>query len=323
MTNIKICVVGGGSWGKNHISTLFKLGSLHGIVDKNKDLIKNYKKIYKNINLHISLAEALKYKYDGYIVATPANTHFKIAEKIIKSNTHVLVEKPLTLNIKDCEKLISLALKYKVNLMVGHVLLFHPAINKIKHLIKTGKIGSLQYLYSNRLNLGKVRTEENVFWSFAPHDISIFKYLIESDPIKISSHGSSFIQKDIHDSTLTHFKYKNGVNGHIHVSWLHPFKEHRLVVVGSEGMISFEDSSNDKKINYYPKKIGLINGVLKKIDKPKESIPFKEKLPLEIELEYFIDHINRNKIIKISDGQSGLEVVKILVESSKQLSANK
>lgn len=322
MSKIKICVVGGGSWGKNHIATLSKLGVLGGVVDKNKNFLEKYKKKYKNINYYFSLASAIEYGYDGFIVATPAETHFKIAEKIIRSKTHVLVEKPLALSVKNSEELIDLASKNNVNLMVGHVLLFHPAIKKIKQLIKKGKVGSLQYIYSNRLNLGKVRTEENVFWSFAPHDISIFKYLIESDPIEINSHGSTFIQKGIHDSTLTHFKYENGVNGHIHVSWLHPFKEQRLVIVGSEAMISFEDANQDKPLIYYPKKIRFINGVLQKTERPKELINYDSKMPLLAELEYFIHHITENKRIKISDGKSGLDVIKVLVESSKQLSRN-
>ena len=140
--------------------------------------------------------------------------------------------------------------------MVGHVLLFTPAVKKIKEMLDKGEIGELQYLYSNRLNLGKVRTEENVFWSFAPHDIAIFQYLTDSFP-KINANGSTFLQKGIPDSTMTQLEYENGVKGHIFVSWLHPFKEHRLVVIGSEAMISFEDSLDEKPLKLYSKKINL------------------------------------------------------------------
>ena len=138
--------------------------------------------------------------------------------------------------------------------MVGHVLLFHPAIQKIKALIQKGKIGKLQYIYSNRLNLGQVRTEENVFWSLAPHDISIFQFITNSYPQTIKASGVSFLQEGIYDSTITQFKYNNNIEGHIFVSWLHPFKEHRLVVIGSEAMISFDDSSESAPLKLYSKK---------------------------------------------------------------------
>jgi Predicted dehydrogenases and related proteins len=202
--------------------------------------------------------------------------------------------------------------------MVGHVLLFHPAVIKIKEIIDNGLIGDLQYLYSNRLNLGKVRTEENVFWSLAPHDIAIFQFVIGSFPKKIYSKGSIFLQEGIPDSTMTNLEYKNGVEGHIFVSWLHPFKEHRLVVIGSEAMISFEDSIEGKPLKLYSKKFDLISGVPEKVDGPVEWIPYEQKMPVKEELQYFINHLN-NKKLKIANGKNGLEVVKILVKASEQI----
>ncbi len=251
-----ICVVGGGYWGKNHIRTLNSLGYLGGIVDSNLSLIENYKKDYPKIKIFNELDEALSNNFfDGFVVATPAETHFKIAKKIINNNFHLLVEKPLTLSIDDAKELVELSKIKNINLMVGHLMLFHPAIRKIKKMIDENIIGDLQYVYSNRLNLGKVRTQENVFWSLAPHDISIFDFLIESTPKKIISNGSTFLQKGIPDSTITQLKYENGVEGHIFVSWLHPFKEQRLVVIGSNAMITFEDSLDNKPLKLYTKKI--------------------------------------------------------------------
>src|SRR5690606_23558965 len=145
--------------------------------------------------------------------------------------------------------------KNKVQLMVGHVLLFHPAIRKIKELIDEGKIGELYYLYSTRLNLGTIRTEENVFWSFAPHDISVLYYLVGHASVEIDSKGSKFLQQHVYDYTMTQLTYPNNIHAHIFVSWLHPFKEQRLVVIGSKGMISFEDSSAEKEIQFYNKHI--------------------------------------------------------------------
>ena len=315
MPKNKVCVIGGGAWGKNHIRTLHKLSALGGVVEKNKSLLDKFRREYSYIDTFKNLDDALEKDFDGFIIATPAETHFELAKKIIKNKKDLLVEKPLTLSVEDSKTLVELSKENNVNLMVGHVLLFHPAIIKIKKIIESGRIGKLQYIYSNRLNLGKVRTEENVFWSLAPHDISIFQYFTNSFPQKIKATGSSFIQKGIHDSTLTTIEYEKGVKGHIFVSWLHPFKEHRLVVIGSEAMISFEDSAEDKPLTLFSKKFDLVNGIPKKIDGPKELIKYEKKMPLELELEYFINEEN----MLIANGENGLDVVKILVEASKQL----
>ena len=314
-----ICVVGGGYWGKNHIRTLDALGYLGGLVDSNLSLIEKYKKDYPKIKIFNELDEALSNNFfDGFVVATPAETHFKIAKKIINNNFHLLVEKPLTLSIDDAKELVELSKIKNINLMVGHLMLFHPAIRKIKKMIDENIIGDLQYVYSNRLNLGKVRTQENVFWSLAPHDISIFDFLIESTPKKIISNGSTFLQKGIPDSTITQLKYKNGVEGHIFVSWLHPFKEQRLVVIGSNAMITFEDSLDNKPLKLYTKKFDFERGIPEKIDGPITLIDYEDKMPLSEELEYFCNHLDGNKI-KLSNGEHALRVTNILVSASKQL----
>ena len=316
--NKNICVVGAGYWGKNHIKTLKRLNVLKGIVELNHKILNTFLNRYPDVNGHSNIEEALVEDYDGFIIATPAKTHYQIAKVIINAQKHVLIEKPMTLSVEEANELVVLADKNKVNAMVGHVLLFHPAMNKIKKIINNGKIGDLQYIYSNRLNLGKVRTEENVFWSLAPHDIAIFQYLTDSIPIKIKATGSTFLQKGIADSTMTQLEYENGVKGHIFVSWLHPFKEHRLVVIGSEAMISFEDSLDDKPLKLYSKKINLNSGIPEKVDGPVKIIPYENKMPLDIELEYFINHLSSVKP-KISNIKHGYEVVKTLVEASKQI----
>ena len=316
--NKMICVVGAGSWGKNHIKTLSKLGYLSGVVDVNIKMLKKVRLEFPHIKTHLNIEEALKCNYDGFIIATPASSHFSIAKKIINHKKHVLIEKPMTLSIRDAEELVVLAEKEKVNVMVGHVLLFHPALIKIKNMIEKGEIGDLQYIYSNRLNLGKVRTHENVFWSLAPHDIAIFQHLTNSTPSLINARGSTFLQEGIPDSTLTQIEYENGVKGHIFVSWLHPFKEHRLVVIGSNAMISFEDSLKDKPLKLYSKKIDFKFGVPEKIDGPEKIISFPKKMPLEIELEYFIKHLSGKKP-EISNIYHGLEVMKVLVKAGEQL----
>ena len=318
MINKNICVVGSGKWGKNHISTLSQLDCLHGIVEKNKLVLEEIKVKYPKVNLFNSIDDAIDYGFDGYVIVTPAETHFEIAKKIIKSRNHVLVEKPFTTNVADAKYLCKLAKKNNVNIMIGHLLLFHPAINKMKQMISENKIGKLQYIYSNRLNLGTVRTKENVFWSFAPHDISIFQYFTDSFPENIFSNGAKMIQEDIHDTTLTFLEYPNNINCHIYVSWLHPFKEHRLVIIGSEGMLSFEDSAENKPLKFYDKKVSIDNNTPIEKNGFNKLIKYSNEKPLELELKYFINHLNDSSL-KISNGESGLDVIKILQKSTDSL----
>ena len=313
----KIAVVGAGGWGKNHIRTLAELGCLGGVIDEDKNKLAELSKNYKGIRIYSDLTDALKFNFDGFIVATPSETHFEIGKKIIQEGFNVLIEKPLCLYLKQAEELVKLADYKNVNLMVGHVLLFHPAIQKIKEIIHSGLIGDLQYLYSNRLNLGVVRTTENVFWSLAPHDISIFNDFVNSDIDKVESFGSDIIQHGIHDSTITSIKYNNGVSAHIFVSWLHPFKEHRIVLVGSKGMVSFEDSSEKKNILYYPKSIKIYDGAPMKEDGETEIIDYDFSPPLTEELIYFINNLESG--FEIASGSSAIDVINVLNMASNIL----
>jgi len=314
----KICVIGAGYWGKNHIATLNELGLLGGIVDSDQSLLENFQNKYPSVKTFVNINEVIKENFDGFTIATPVKTHYEIAKYLIEHGKHVLVEKPITINVQEAKELKILADKQNVNLMVGHVLLFHPAIQKIKELIDSGKIGKLQYIYSNRLNLGTVRTEENILWSFAPHDISIFQYFIKKRPTEIVSRGGKFLQNNIHDITMTVLTYPDNVVGHIFVSWLHPFKEHRLIVIGSKGMLSFEDSSNNKELLFYEKGIDWIHGKPVKREGNTENIQYEKVLPLTNELRYFTDHLDGSPI-KTANSQSAIEVMIILEKASQQL----
>jgi predicted dehydrogenase len=318
----KICVVGAGNWGLNHIKTLDSMNCLGGFIEKDDTLRGNIKRKFPKAKSFKSLDESfLEKDFEGYVVATPAKTHHKLSLKIINAKKHLLVEKPISFSVDEVQDLQIKSKKNKINLMVGHLLLFHPAIIKIKELIDGGKIGEIKYIYSNRLNFGKVRSAENVFWSFAPHDISIFQFLIESYPQKIGCTGNAILQKSIQDSTITTLTYNNGISGHIFHSWLHPFKEHRLVVIGDKGMISFEDSKENKPLVFYSKKIEIINSEIESIDQGEEKIAYPMKSPLTEELSYFINHLDGKKL-KINNADDALEVTKILSEASTQLAVN-
>lgn len=311
----KICVIGGGRWGQNHIKTLFQSGNLGGIVESDATRLQELLQKYPVEGFTEVLAAAER-RFDGYVVATPAGVHFEVASVLLQHKLHVLVEKPMTLKVEDAAALVSMAKENGVQLMVGHVLLFHPAINKIKALMDEGKIGKLHYIYSTRLNFGTVRTEEHVFWSFAPHDISVLDYLVGHPAIDIEAKGSKFLQEGVYDVTMTQMTYPNNVQGHIFVSWLHPFKEQRLVVIGSKGMLSFDDATTEKAIHFYNKKFSIVAGVPVMDEFPTEVIPYDRSMPLNNELNYFIDHLDTG--IQIADGQSGYEVVKVL-ETVQQL----
>ena len=316
MLDVKICVVGAGRWGTNHIKTLCDLGAKPGIVEKSKLKKENINKLFPNLVCFESIDDAFQQNFDGYIIATPPATHFNIAKKILLNGKPVLVEKPLVLSTQEGEKLSSILEETNGRLIVGHLLLFHPAIIKMKELIDRGIIGDVQYLYSNRLNLGVVRTEENVFWSFAPHDISLFQYFSNSFPDEINSSGGAFLQKGIFDTTITYIKYPNGMQGHIYVSWLHPFKEHRIVIIGTKGTLHFEDSSKTKPLLFYEKESQEGRLLIK--NKSPRLIEYDSELPLVNELNYFIGIINGNPIQKANINE-GLDVIKILEMATQSL----
>lgn len=314
----KICVVGSGNWGLNHVRTLSDLGSLGGIVETNLDRLNELRIDFPNCDFHSSLDSALKKDFDAFIIATPAATHYELAYKVISNQRSLLVEKPLTLDYNSSIKLCELAEKMGVQLMVGHVLLFHPAFQKMKQMIDKGELGKIQYIYSNRLNLGTFRTNENVFWSFAPHDIALFNFFFEENPISITSRGIDILQKKIHDSSITSFRYNNNKMGHIFVSWLHPFKEHRFVIIGSNGMLHFEDSNDSKPLLFYDKKAEFVD----RIPSPKSGeikrINYINEPPLTNELKYFISNLDSGKL-KIANGRSGAEVIKTLELATESL----
>ena len=188
-------MVGVGTWGLNHVKSLISLNIFVGCVDIEPNRLQRIKTLFSDVDCFPSLEESFKENFHGYIIASPASTHAKLAKLIISNHKPVLVEKPLSLSVSDSKEIKSHLIKHDGKLIVGHLLLFHPAILKIKSMINKGKIGKIQYMYSNRLNLGKVRTEEDVFWSFAPHDISLFQFFSDSFPSEVSSMGGDFLQK--------------------------------------------------------------------------------------------------------------------------------
>lgn len=228
------------------------------------------------------------------------------------------MEKPITLHPAEAKELIQIAAERNLKLMVGHVLLYHPAVLKLKELVAAGKIGKLQYIYSNRLNFGTVRTEENILWSFAPHDISVIQFLTGSNPDWVEAKGASFLQSNIEDSTITYLSYPGNIHAHIFVSWLHPFKEQRLVVIGDKGMMVFEDSAPKDKLKFYPKRFDNVDGTIRKFDGEFEVIQHDEKQPLAEEQKHFARCIEEDES-PLTDGKHALEVLEILKRAEECL----
>jgi len=304
----KICVIGGGAWGENHIRTLHELGCLAAVVEPSEGRLAQLMEKYSAEGF-VSVDEAIAKRYDGYVISAPAELHYEIGVKTLSAGLPTIIEKPMTLNSKDALALVELAEKTDTPFMVAHILLFHPAIRKIKELVDSGKLGDLYYLYSTRIKFGTVRKEENVFWSFAPHDIAVCDYIVGSpaDSIKVSQ--GNFLQKDICDYALAQIEYPGNIKAHILTSWLHPFKEQRLVVVGSKGMVWFDDAT-DKHVYFCDKHVEWENEIPVLKETESVIIHYEKKMPLTEELIYFMEHLDNKPLI--STGMDGYQVVKVL-----------
>lgn len=316
-----LAVIGCGRWGINHVRTAHELSGdrLVVVVDANKWVEPKVNEISDRISFTDSIAAlAASRDINAVIIATPAESHFDTALRFFGNGKHVLVEKPITLRQDQAEEPIRISEEKNLKLMVGHLPLYHPAVAKMKEMLKTGKIDRLQYIYSNRLNSGTVRTEENILWSFAPYDISVIQFLTESYPETVQAMGAAFLQNKIEDSTITYLSYPGNVQAHIFVSWLHPFKEHRMVVIGDKGMLVFEDSAQKEKLRSYPKGFSRNNGKLEKFDGEYEVIDSEDKRPLAEEQIHFAMSITENRP-PLTDGKHALEVLKILVQAEASL----
>lgn len=317
MSNIKIAIIGCGYWGKNLVRNFAELGVLHAVCDTDQDLAEKTAQTYGVIVQTIE--QVLKSDVDGVVIAAPATQHFELTKKALNSGKHVFVEKPLSLKEEEAKKLCDLASQTNCKLMVGHLLQYHPAFLELKQLIAKGNLGRLQYIYSNRLNLGKFRNEENILWSFAPHDISMILGLTGMLPETIYATGSCHLNPKIHDVTTTHMAFTNGVQAHIFVSWLHPYKEQKLVVIGDNGMAVFDDGLPwGDKLKLYPHQITWIDGLPQPEKADVVNIPLAVAEPLNIECQHFIECIVHQQN-SITDGQEGLRVLQVLEAAQQSL----
>jgi len=307
-----IAVVGSGYWGKNLVRNFAELGALHTVCDTDPAVTAKFKEQYPYLKVcsdyrHVLQDDEVK----GVVIAAPAVLHHPMARAALQAGRDAFVEKPLALTIEQGKELVELAEKLGRVLMVGHLLEYHPVVLKLKDMVNAGELGKIEYIYSNRLNLGKLRTEENVLWSFAPHDISVMLLLAGEMPQEVAAHGGYYLHRDIADVTMTTFSFRSGIRAHIFVSWLHPYKEQRLVVVGDKKMAVFNDREPKDKLVLYDHEIEWIEH--RPVPHEKEARPVEVAMqePLKLECRDFIQSIETRCRPRV-DGRKGLQVLEVL-----------
>jgi predicted dehydrogenase len=316
---IGVAVVGCGWWGRNLVRNCRELGALRCVCDSTETGRRDAQQVAPDVPVVSTLSEALECDVDAVVIATPAETHFEIARAALAAGMDIFVEKPITLDLEQGAWLVREARTKGRILMVGHVLEYHPGVVALADMVQSGRLGRVQYVYSHRLSLGKIRREENALWSFAPHDIAVIVRLLGGMPIQVTATGGSYIQPNIADVTLTSLLFDNGVRAHIHVSWLHPFKEQRLVVVGSKRMASFDDVA--KKLVLYDQRVELHEGMPVPIRGEGELVAYASDEPLRLEMAAFLEAA-RTRRPPIADGESGIRVLRVLHAAQRSLMTN-
>ena len=320
----RIGVIGAGYWGKNHVRVFSELEcSLVGVADTNagkKALAEKYA-----AKFFTDYAEMLE-EVDAVSIVVPAESHYKVARECLLARKHVLIEKPFVLDVKEGEELIKIADENDLKIMVGHIFKYNAAVRKIKDYLSDGTLGKLYYVYSTRVNLGIVRRDLNALWNFAPHDISILLYLLESEPYEVAAKGHCYLQNNIEDVVFMTLSFPDDVLAHIHVSWLDPHKLRKTTFVGSDKMLVYDDVSNTEKIRIYDKGVVVDKKgwdsfgefQLKTRSGDVVTPNFEMTEPLKVECQHFLDCIKDNKK-PLSDGVEGLKVLKILKAADKSL----
>jgi UDP-2-acetamido-3-amino-2,3-dideoxy-glucuronate N-acetyltransferase len=317
-----VCVIGCGHWGKNHVRSFAQIGSLYAICDANTGVTDQ---LATQHNVRVMYSDVRDVWSDpnvhAVVLATPAEQHFQMGMDAIRAGKDVFVEKPLALDWQEGERMVEAADRAGRILMVGHLLHYHPALIRMKELLREGALGRIEYIYSNRLSMGKIRREENALWSFAPHDISVILSLTGEMPIQVTATGGAYLQPNIADVTVSNLLFDRGVRSHIFVSWLHPYKEQRLVVIGSKQMLVFEDSRADKKLVLYSKDIQLKAGSFEALKPEGKVVEFAPGEPLLNECQHFVDCVADRKSAR-TPGEEGVRVLRVLQACQRSMQLN-
>jgi predicted dehydrogenase len=325
VSRLKVAVIGAGVWGRNHVRTLAALPEveLTAVCDISAKRREEISQRYPGVLVTDALEAALR-PAEAVVVASAAATHAELATAAIERGLPVLVEKPFALSVADAERLAALAAARRVPVVVGHLLLFHPAVERLRTMVVAKELGDIYYLYSQRVNLGQVRPDENALWSFGPHDISVAMFLLDAAPLRVAAQGRSYLQPGIEDVVFLTMEFESGIMAHVQMSWLDPHKERRLTVVGSQRMVVFDDMHPREKLKIYDKGV----------DRPPEYRSYGESLsiregdislpripnvePLTAELRHFVA-VARGQATPRSGLESGVDVVRVLAAASQSL----
>ncbi|MEE2991795.1 MAG: Gfo/Idh/MocA family oxidoreductase [Gemmatimonadota bacterium] len=326
---IRLAVVGTGYWGKNIVRAFSNTQptALYACCDADQDRLQQIKTSYPGIQAYTSYDTLLQdTKVDGIAIATPSPTHFMLARQALGSGKHVYVEKPMTMTASESSELIELAAHHSRILMVGHLMIYHPAIQKLKVIIDSGELGDIFYVYTQRLNLGIIRENENAWWSLAPHDISIILYLSGSVPSRISVNGQGYLRSHVQDVVFADLQFEDGRMAQIHVSWLDPHKIRKLTVVGSRKMVVFDDMEPIEKLKIYDKGVEGLGyesyGDALTLRQGEIYIPnVTMEEPLKRECQHFVECVIHGHK-PVTDGENGLAVVKILEAGQQSLDSS-
>lgn len=329
MAIVGVGVVGAAGWGSNVVRAFAAArgASLRWVCDLNSDLLTRVAAAYPGLKVTRAFDDLLADPdVTGIAVAVDAPNHHALASKALQSGRHVLVEKPLTLDSGQAEELCALASAKKLTLMVGHLLLYHPAVTRTKAYITSGELGDVHYIYSQRVNLGIVRDKENAWWSLAPHDVALALHLFDAQPVSVSATGACYLQRDrgVEDIAFAALRFADGRMAHIHVSWLDPHKRRSITIVGSKKMLTFDDTAADEKVKIYDKGAHPRPGhtsyaegvVVRSGDVFAPALSVRE--PLLAECEHFVDCIRSGKT-PLSDGAQGLAVVRVLEAGARSM----
>jgi len=321
---VRVGVVGLGYWGPNLARNFAAIDGceLTWLCDGSEQIRAKLADAFLGVRTSADIEELLTDpELDAIVLATPVPTHAELAARVLEAGKHCFVEKPLATTVADAQRAVDAAEKTGRILMVGHLLEYHPAVTALKELLDADELGSLYYVYGNRVNLGKLRAEENALWSLGAHDVSVVLHLIGEEPVECSAHGESYVRGGVQDVVFCYLRFPSGQVAHLHLSWLDPHKERRITVVGSKRMATFDDMRTEGKLTVYDKGFDEdANSWGEYITRAGES--FSPRLanaePLRLECRHFIDCIREGKT-PCSDGQSGLRVVRVLEALQRSL----
>jgi predicted dehydrogenase len=323
-TPVRVGVVGLGYWGPNLARNFDGLpgSELRWCCDAREEVRERYAQVYRSTRFTDRLEDLLgDPDLDAVVLATPVPTHAELATHVLQAGKHCFVEKPLAQSVADAERAVAAADEHDRVLMVGHLLQYHPGVHKLKEVAAAGELGDIHYIYSNRLNLGQLRADENALWSLGAHDISVILHLAGEEPHEVSARGESYMREGIEDVVFAFLRFPSGLAAHLHLSWLDPHKERRFTVVGSKRMATFDDMDLERKVTIYDK------GFDEKAESYGEYITRSGDIwsprianaePLRLEVQHFVDCVREGRA-PISDGRSGLRVVRVLEALQREL----